>query len=347
MMIRETVPDSEFLNEPVCNTCSWDDISKSYSFGGLSVFSMNIRSMQNKFTEFKAHIAYSKVKFTFIILTEIWLNNHNDYVYDIEGYQCFTLYRDASKGGGIKIYCSKDIPVISIDHLTTINNHCEQLFVKAFIAGMGNIVVGAIYRPPQNNVNDFCLHLDAMLSSLADKKCIITGDINVNILNKNIDRSVANYIETYTQYGFSNEINLPTYVSPITNTALSCLDHMITNINLTKKSIVIKPNISDHYPICMFFTKNINLPCKKVTFRDFSESNVLKFREHVEREFRAYMPTSDDPNEQALYLTNFSLRILNKYFPIKSKNLSFKRFKAPWITSKILKCIAKNTDGIE
>ena len=71
MMMRETVPDSEFSNEPVCNTCSWDDISKSYSFGGLSVFSMNIRSMQNKFTEFKAHIAYSKVKFTFIVLIEI------------------------------------------------------------------------------------------------------------------------------------------------------------------------------------------------------------------------------------------------------------------------------------
>ena len=80
--------DSEPPTESLCMKYNWDNIFATQDLGGISVLSMNMRSMQNKFTKFLAHLAYVKEKFTFILLTEIWVNRRSDYLYDIEGYDC-------------------------------------------------------------------------------------------------------------------------------------------------------------------------------------------------------------------------------------------------------------------
>ena len=69
--------------------------------------------------------------------------------------------------------------------------------------------------------------------------------------------------------------------------------------------------------------------------------NVNRCKENIHAEFANYSPPSRNPNEQAVYLNNFLIKILNKYFPIKTKSISPKRIKAPWITTKIIKCIQK------
>ena len=326
----------------LCLTTDWKNITSFGPTNSFLLLSMNIRSMHSKFSEFLAHIMAAKVQFKFIILTETWVNEMNDFAFDIDGYECLSLYREGNnRGGGIKIYYLKNIKVERIDSISGINQHCEQLFLRSYLPGLGRIIIGAIYRPPQLNVNGFCGHLGDILSIIGDGKCVITGDININILNKNSDSNVRNYIDLYVQHGFWNEINIATYSSPITNTDISCLDHILTNIDSPRKSLVIKPSLSDHYPVCLILKSIADEPGKTIQFRDYSNRNISRFQDEINHEFENYNPPIDNPNEHARYLFSFLYHLMNKYFPIKSKTLSLKRIKAPWINSKILKCIEK------
>ena len=50
-------------------------------------------------------------------------------------------------------------------------------------------------------------------------------------------------------FGYENFINDSTYVSPVSFSELSCIDHIWSNITeLTTHGYIMKPNLSDHYP---------------------------------------------------------------------------------------------------
>ena len=224
--------------DPQCSISSWTALSPTLEKNKFSILSMNIRSMHNKFSELKAHLACCKVKFSFIILTETWVVKKNDYNFDIEGYKCASLYRnDNQRGGGIKLFYREDLPVTVITEKTgIIPDCCEQLFIESMVPGVGKVIVGAIYRPPHLNASNFCQNLDNLLSSIGNVKSLILGDININTLNNSNDPTVQNYLDTLAQNGFVNEIDKATYLSPITNTDISCSDHILTNIKINKQT---------------------------------------------------------------------------------------------------------------
>ena len=337
-MMNFSQGDLEYFYEPDCKINTWNSMKYGNKF---SIISMNIRSMHNKFSEFLVNLAQCKMKFSFIILTETWVVEKNDFLFEIPGYKCVSLYRSGEQRGcGIKVYCLNDIDVSVIDSETAINDYCEQLFVKTYLPGLGKLIIGAIYRPPNRSVHGFCEHFGNTLDFINSTKCVIVGDININILNKDNDSSVQNYIDVLNQHYFSNEINKPTYISPVTNTDISCLDHILTNFSFNKKSFILKPNLSDHYPVCLIVDKTIDLKPISIRFRDFSRQNTDYFKENLASEFQFYCPPNE-ANEKAVYLTIFFSKILKKYFPIKTKKVSCKRFNYPWITTTIVKCIRK------
>ena len=69
--------------------------------------------------------------------------------------------------------------------------------------------------------------------------------------------------------------------------------------------------------------------------------NIEKFNQNLEIEIDRFNSTSIDANENFKYLTEFLKKLLNKYFPVKTKKISSKRITAPWITSKMLRCIRR------
>ena len=165
---------------------------------------------------------------------------------------CKSLYRDdGRRGGGIKVYYRDNISVTEIDNFTGISNTCEKLFLKVTIDKIGPVIIGSLYRPPQTIVNDFCHELEHILNSIGNSRCIIVGDININTMNISCDNSVLQYVNTFSQHGYINEINDATYHSPITNSDISCLDHILTNFYVPKESMIIKPNIADHHAVCL------------------------------------------------------------------------------------------------
>ena len=325
---------------PDCRRTTFDLVS-SELFQKISVLNINIRSIANKFSEFSAHLSLMKNKFSFIIVTETWLQDSIDFTFELDGYTSVSLNRVGRRGGGIKVFHQNSISSSIINDLTTQSDTCERIFLRANIPSLGTFVLGAIYRPPSVPILPFVEETAGILESLANSRCVIVGDININTLNYETDRNVRTYVDTFSEHNFFNEINLPTYHSPITQSDLSCLDHMWHNLLIPRASFVLEPNLSDHYGTCLVFDKKIITIEHTIKFRDYSIRNLQNFKENIDMEFRSYNSTSTDPNDNFTHLFNFLIKLHNKFFPVRIKKVSSKRFDAPWISKSVLRCIKK------
>ena len=251
-----------------------------------------------------------------------------------------SLHRNR-QGGGIKIFYMENIEVTTVSELTGIFDSREQVFIKEVVPGVGPITFGTIYRPPAKSVPNFCEDFRTTLETVQNKRCIIVGDQNINTLNYQHDVNMRLYEDLFNEFGFYNEIDKPTFFSPITNTAISCLDHVFTNLNYPKKSFVVEPPLADHFGTCVTFVNKVKNILNKERFRDYSSRNTDRFRENLDIEFRNFRSPQTHANEKALYLQKFLQDLLDKYFPVRIKYISTKRLNSPWMTTEILRCIDK------
>ena len=324
-----------------CRSVTWSNLAKQkYPKPRLSFFTINARSLKGKFNEIVTLLSTLNHKFSFIAITETWLNSSTDLLLEIPGYKSYSVNRDVSRnGGGIKFYYLDHIDVCILDSFTGILQSCESLFVEANVPGFGKLRVCSIYRPPNLSMNGFLRLIEDLLVIHGSSRLVLMGDFNSNVLSDRGDPVI--YKGIMESFGLTNEINLPTYVSPSDHNDRSCLDHVWTNLTSKRNSFVIKPNISDHYAVCSIFEFDIHEKPKVVRFRDFNERNILSYERMIAEEFSSFSCESEDPNYYSSKIVDFLHKIMNKYFPIRQKTISIKRIKTPWITTSILRCINK------
>ena len=226
-----------------------------------------------------------------------------------------------------------------IDQFSSCSDSCESLFLKASIPEFGVLNVGGIYRPPQKSLSCFNNFIAEIFENFQGKT-VMTGDFNVNLLDENIS-FVRDFVDNLNSFGLVNEINLPTYVSPITEVESSCLDHVYHNLSLSRDIYVVTPNMADHNAVSVIFHLDIKQKFETVRFRDYSEENLNQFRNNVEGELMHFTPISYDPNYFCGYFEDFMMNLLKKYFPWRTKRISYKRLNSPWITNEIIACINK------
>ena len=331
--------DAQNINSTNCCRSSWQELAPNLG-NNVSIFHINMRSVANKFSELVAYLNMLKTKFTFIVLTETWLTDSSDFGYEIDGYDSVSLNRNLRPGGGLKIFYLEHISV-EICTSSYISHWSEKMVLKTSIPSFGNLILCALYRPPSGSIPDFCENMSEVLGNFIDSRCVVIGDLNINLLNYNSDNSVRNYVDMFSEYGFHNQINLPTYHSPITQTDLSCLDHIFHNLNMPCKGFVVEPRLADHYGTCLIIDKVTSFPNRSIRFRDFSQSNIENFKSNLPLECSNYFPPDDDVELCAQYLHDYLKSLLEKYFPIRCKTISCKRLNSPWVTKNILKCIKK------
>ena len=339
MMDQSESNTSEIIHRPDCRTSNWEKLSHNIDSHNNNILSINVRSLPGKFSELLTCLNTVKKRFTFIVLTEVWLHETDDYSFEIPGYKSVSIYREKQRGGGIKVYYLESVNIEVIKHMSGISTACESLFFTAKLPNNKQMILGAIYRPPQFNMSEFLSFLDSTLADIASKRSVIVGDFNIDILAPR-NNTVLEYKNLYIQYGFKNEKDKPTYHSPIINADTSCLDHVLHNFTTPTKSFIIEPNFSDHYAICFEATDKIPKEPIRIKFRDYSQRNKIKFDENKLEELQNFHPPRC-ANGYAGYLTNFLYRILNKYFPVKTKTISSKLYESPWITPILLRCIRK------
>ena len=77
-------------------------------------------------------------------------------------------------------------------------------------------LVGVIYRHPKGNLTEFNEKLDNTLSKITSDRnindCIITGDLNIDLIQFNTDTQSENYLDMMLRNAFMPTIILPTRI---------------------------------------------------------------------------------------------------------------------------------------
>lgn len=113
-----------------------------------------------------------------------------------------------------------------------------------------NILVGDLYRSPHANVVRFngSFHVLLHKLSLENKWVVLTGDININLLD--ISPTTVAFSSYLTNYGFTCLITSPTRV---TCTISTLIGHMWVKDCLPSYAEVFETDIVDHYVISAAF----------------------------------------------------------------------------------------------
>ena len=124
------------MNGGICSNidaCNLQSINHESKF---SILLLNINSLRGKISELRAFVSLSKIRYTFIILTEVKLTPGLDVDLDLDGYDSVSLYRNEF-GGGMKIFYLSYLNVIrnNDENLTGLFNTHESIFVSCTIPG--------------------------------------------------------------------------------------------------------------------------------------------------------------------------------------------------------------------
>ena len=87
-------------------------------------------------------------KFSFIGLSETWLDDNKEDVYDLNGYSSVKRYRKNKKGGGVSLHIQNGIHFILRNDLDYFDSEMETVFIeidKCIFNTGSKIVIGIIY----------------------------------------------------------------------------------------------------------------------------------------------------------------------------------------------------------
>lgn len=204
-----------------------------------------------------------------------------------------------------------------------------------------NIIVICIYRTPsklQRHVTCFLEKLDLLLftcfKKFPNKRIIITGDMNINLINPNCARALE-LKEIIKKYNLHIHINKPTRQN-------SCLDLILSNINNALGSVL--PLWLSHHDTAQVlkFAVSQKKQHPKVVYsykRCYSEQNIDKFKRHLKCISFTKLFEHSDVNQAFHEFHNMFCLLYKLCFPVNKirKDLSNK---PRWITKELQKCCA-------
>ena len=335
-------PDNHFLN---VDNCKYIFNMKEVAFKttSFSIMTYNIRSLRNKFHSFRDMISTLNQPLDIICLSETWLKeNDNILDFQLENYhmpQC--LNRGPHKlGGGIIVYFHENITQYKINRQLSVNDNESQTFVIDFVLESKKHTLVNCYRSPSTSGEAFLSKLDDTLGKIKDKRSIVAGDFNFNLLNISTHKITKDFIDTFTSQSFYPIITKPTR---ITDKSHTIIDHIWTNIdnysdNNNNKGYIYVTDISDHLP-CI-----ATLDCQRIRYkgyktvqsRQYTEKNMELFRKSIQTKSSAllfhcknpYISTDEKYND---FFSHFQL-IYDECFPLRKRKVHTKTLSKPWIT---------------
>ena len=165
-----------------------------------------------------------------------WLQNsfHNC---NIPGYNFVHSLRLNKVGGSVHIYVTKELEFSICDDLSLTGEKCaELLFIEIQRADETNIKIGTIYRPPDQNVQDFVGSEDQLITKISreNKNCYLMGDFNLNLLSHNSHATTGEFLDVMFSRSF---VPLIRRLTRLTSHTATPIDNIFTNnINDIAKS---------------------------------------------------------------------------------------------------------------
>ena len=284
------------------------------------------------------------IQFSAIGITETWLQNASHSL-DINGFSFFHKHRSNRIGGGVGLYLSENFDSRIRDDLCFDNDAITELLFLEINNSIGkNIIIGVIYRPPDQDVASFLPSYNKLLSKITkeNKICYIMGDFNLNLLRFQQHSLTGEFLEQMYSNAFFPLILRP---SRITSHSATLIDNIFINqLHSNLKSGLLFTDISDHLPvfsICHETVQTVNRENEIIKIREKNNYNLHKFREQLSQVNWSELEGFNDPNQSYnVFHSNFS-NIYNSCFPIKQIKRKHHFSNKPWLTKGILNSIKR------
>ena len=248
------------INNFNCNYMSPLDYTTDVSNNNLVLLSINLQSINAKFSELNELITLLSLKKSepdIICVQELW-QFPSDADFSLSGYHklVYKLRRNHVQGGGVGIYIKSNLNFnVNVKSSIFVDRVFESILVDISIKSK-IITVGSIYRPSVNHptlnsnqqFEQFLDLFNNLLSDLSNSKndIYLLGDYNIDLLKINTCSKAKQYVDTFFSYGFLQTITKPTRC---TNSAATLIDHCITNVlSPVHISNIITCKLSDHFP---------------------------------------------------------------------------------------------------
>ena len=225
-----------------------------------NVICFNIRSIQDKWANFKDLILINGYcPFNVIGITETWFSEIDDTnEFSLPGFQAIHTERKLSKSsGGISLYIRSSLKfttLLDCESLFSqpINNRCTYSIIVDMSVDKNSFIFSLFYKPLSFPTPFFFNLFDDFSSfiNLPQKKAIVFGDFNCNLLNVSNNNDCDTFFETLTSSGLLPTVLFPTRVDPVRSRA-TVIDNIFVSTSLGNHlySKIIFSDLSDHFPI--------------------------------------------------------------------------------------------------
>ena len=235
-------------------------------------------------------------------------------------------------------------PALSYEHVEIFLKGSRDVFVEITVPQGKNIIVGCVYRPPNQNTALFLEKFNDILSIITkdNKHCYVMGDFNLDLLQYNHHVPTQKFIDSLFSHAFFNLISKPTR---LTSYSATLIDNIFTN-NLSQNVLngIVLNDLSDHLPVFTYFGNETltRRREKKIRTRVINAISLEKFNETLSNTNWSLFIKEDDPNEAYNdFISEFS-RIYEVCFPLKVvKCKQMNKFYSPWLSRGLFKSINK------
>ena len=345
-------PDIQFPGIAIpCKYITESQINNFLEIPCSSFLHVNCRSFNANFDKLSTMVLQLKNNASVIAVTETWTSKLTESLFTLPGYKFVCNSRCDRTGGGVGLFIDQQLTFKVRTDLRPSDN-IECIFVEITQFNKANILIGAIYRPPNNDIRafnaEFSLLLDKLDSVAKNKTIMLAGDYNLDLMMSDTNSYVGNFVSTLTAYSFVPTVTLPTR---LTANNSSLLDNIFIKSFVGQASTaVIYSDISDHLPVLLKLSKKLNtkeLPAQ-VKKRQFTEKNITKFISLLQSERWDNVTEAVTANlvpglGYNIFITRF-LELFKICFPIRScrtKNKNCPR--TSWITKGLIKCCNKKS----
>ena len=133
---------------------SFKNLTNDCTNTDFSILHLNIRSILNKYDDFKAYLDSLVHQFSVIGLSETWQNKTNVNAFPLLGYSNTGVTRKNKQGGGVTLYVSDSLQYRErADLSVNVEDVIESHFIE--ITSKPDCIIGIIYRPPNDKLDLF------------------------------------------------------------------------------------------------------------------------------------------------------------------------------------------------
>ena len=307
----------------------------------IVIVHINIVSLDKHFNDLQLFFNRFSSKVEVLCISKTRLTPRNNKYCNPPGYTLY-YYNSDTYAGGSAIFVSNDIKCHQLSQIKVKTDECEDVWVELILDNKETLIVGSVYRHPNNTNKKIKLFEDAFVHVLEtlkpNQRYLVLGNYNNHYDKIGESPTIDNYANHINGIGCTQIINKSTRI------CLSCssvIDHAyINSTSFSQVSLFIfQEDISDHLPLCIKYQCHFNRNTKQPHYRKITQKGLKFFLEHLNNKL---------PTPEWLYPSNYNLdkllnllnELISQHFPKKMpSHRQYKVSKHPWITPDILTAI--------